>query len=40
MAPSIRRDLYADVTSPKRPVEAMQCLDWPTPTTGATDGRG
>jgi hypothetical protein len=29
MAPSIRRDLYADVTSLKRPAEAMQSLDWP-----------
>ena len=40
MATQIRRDLYADVTSRKRPAEAMQSLDWPTPTTGATDGRG
>jgi hypothetical protein len=40
MATQIRRDLYADVTSRKRPAEAMQNPDWPTPTTGATDGRG
>jgi hypothetical protein len=30
MAAQIRRDLYADVTSRKRPAEAMQSLDWPT----------
>jgi hypothetical protein len=29
MAAQIRRDLYADVTSRKRPAEAMQSLDWP-----------
>jgi hypothetical protein len=34
MAAQIRRDLYADVTSRKRPAEAMQSLDWPTPTRG------
>jgi hypothetical protein len=34
MATQIRRDLYADVTSRKRPAEAMQSLDWPTPTRG------
>ena len=34
MATQIRRDLHADVTSRKRPAEAMQSLDWPDPTTG------
>jgi hypothetical protein len=29
MATQIRRDLYADVTSRKRPAETVQGLDWP-----------